>query len=152
MHPGGESILGDTYYAILGDENPPLFKSKDLKTWTTVSDFMRHQLPDVARREDISCANFFPLGDKWMLLCISHMVGCRYYIGDWDAEAEQFVPEKHGRMNWRRDEDVDTRQKIAETIGVTTRWIRKIVQQQRETGSIEDWVFLYLHCRFARSS
>ena len=39
-----------------------------------------------------------------MLLCISHPLGCRYYIGDWDAKAEQFVPQKHGRMNWRRDE------------------------------------------------
>lgn len=39
-----------------------------------------------------------------MLLCISHALGCRYYIGDWDAEAQQFVPQKHGRMNWRRDE------------------------------------------------
>ena len=50
--------------------------------------------------------NFFPLSnntrDKWMLLCISHPFGCRYYLGDWDAEAEQFVPETHGRMNWRR--------------------------------------------------
>jgi beta-fructofuranosidase len=39
-----------------------------------------------------------------MLLCISHPLGCRYYIGDWDAKAEQFVPEKHGRMNWRRED------------------------------------------------
>jgi len=54
--------------------------------------------------EDISCPNCFKLGDRWMLLCISHQLGCRYYIGDWDAEAEQFIPEKHGRMNWRRDE------------------------------------------------
>ena len=54
--------------------------------------------------EDISCPNFFPLGDKWMLLCISHPLGCRYYIGDWDAKAEQFVPQKHGRMNWPRDD------------------------------------------------
>ena len=37
-----------------------------------------------------------------MLLCISHPFGCRYYLGDWDAEAEQFVPASHGRMNWRR--------------------------------------------------
>jgi sucrose-6-phosphate hydrolase SacC (GH32 family) len=39
-----------------------------------------------------------------MLLCISHPLGCRYYIGDWDSKAEQFVPQTHGRMNWRRDE------------------------------------------------
>ena len=38
-----------------------------------------------------------------MLLCISHHIGCRYYIGDWDAAKEQFVPHTHGRMNWRRD-------------------------------------------------
>ena len=65
---------------------------------------MKHDMPDVARGEDISCANFFPLGNKWMLLCISHQLGCRYYLGDWDAKAEQFVPQTHGRMNWRRDE------------------------------------------------
>jgi beta-fructofuranosidase len=29
-------------------------------------------------------------------------MGCRAYIGDWDAQAEQFVPERHVRMNWRR--------------------------------------------------
>ena len=96
-------LIGDTYYAISGGENPPLLKSKDLKSWTRVGDFLRHDLPDVARGEDISCPNFFPLGHKWMLLCISHPLGCRYYIGDWDAKAEQFIPEKHGRMNWRRD-------------------------------------------------
>ena len=97
-------LIGDTYYAFSGGVNPPLFKSKDLKNWTLVGDLLRHDLPDVAAGEDISCGNFFKLGDKWMLLCISHPLGCRYYIGDWDAKAEQFVPRKHGRMNWRREE------------------------------------------------
>jgi sucrose-6-phosphate hydrolase SacC (GH32 family) len=65
-------------------------------------------MPDVALGEDISCPNFFRLGDKWMLLCISHSLGCRYYLGEWDADAEQFVPETHERMNWRRnDQDLD---------------------------------------------
>lgn len=35
------------------------------------------------------------------------------------------------------DEGVDSREKIAGTFGVTSRWIRKLVQQRRETGSIE---------------
>ncbi len=96
-------LIGDTYYAISGGEKPPLLKSKDLKTWTHVGEFLQHNLPDVAYGEDISCANFFPIGKKWMLLCISHSVGCRYYIGDWDEKAEQFVPQIHGRMNWRRE-------------------------------------------------
>ena len=97
-------LIGDTYYAISGGKNPPLIKSTDLKTWTHVGDFLKHDLPDVAIGEDISCGNFFPLGSKWVLLCISHPFGCRYYIGDWDAEAEQFVPETHHRMNWRRED------------------------------------------------
>ncbi|HXG47482.1 MAG TPA: LamG-like jellyroll fold domain-containing protein [Methylomirabilota bacterium] len=97
--------IGDTYYAISGGANPPVFKSKDLRHWTLIGDFVRHHPPDVTLGEDISCPNFFKLGDRWMLLCISHSLGCRYYLGDWDARAEQFVPQKHGRMNWaRRDQ------------------------------------------------
>lgn len=97
-------VIGDTYYAISGGVKPPVFRSKDLKTWTLIGDFLRHDMPDVTIGEDISCPNFFRLGDKWVLLCISHSLGCRYYIGDWDAKAEQFVPQKHVRMNFRRDE------------------------------------------------
>lgn len=97
-------LVGDTYYAISGGRNPPLIKSKDLKHWTRVGDFLKHNLPDVAIGEDISCPNFFRIGDRWMLLCISHPFGCRYYIGDWDAALEQFVPQVHGRMNWRRED------------------------------------------------
>ncbi len=96
--------IGDTYYALSGGAKPPVFKSKDLKNWEYIGDFMRGDMPDVAIGEDISCPNFFKLGSRWMLLCISHPLGCRYYIGDWDAKAEQFVPQRHGRMNWRRDD------------------------------------------------
>ncbi|MEM7117887.1 MAG: glycoside hydrolase family 32 protein [Chloroflexota bacterium] len=96
-------LVNDTYYAISGGREVPLFKSQDLQNWTLVGDFLRHDLPDVMIGEDISCPNFFRLGDKWMLLCISHSLGCRYYLGDWDSEAEQFMPQTHGRMNWRRD-------------------------------------------------
>ena len=95
-------LIGDTYYAISGGREQPLIKSADLRNWTVVGDFLRHESPDVAIGEDISCPNFFPLDGKWMLLCISHPMGCRYYIGDWDEQAEQFVPASHGRMNWRR--------------------------------------------------
>ena len=94
--------VGEIYYAISGGPNPPVFKSQDLKSWTLVGDFIREQPADVTIGEDVSCPNFFRLGDKWMLLCISHPLGCRYYIGQWDEDAEQFVPERHGRMNWPR--------------------------------------------------
>jgi sucrose-6-phosphate hydrolase SacC (GH32 family) len=97
-------LIDDTYYAISGGTQQPLFKSTDLRNWELVGDFLSHDLPGTMIGEDISCPSFFRLGDKWMLLCISHPLGCRYYIGDWDTEREQFVPETHGRMNWRRDE------------------------------------------------
>ena len=93
---------GDSYYAISGGQDPPILRSSDLRSWTYLGDFLSRELPDTAIGEDISCPNFFPLGDKWMLLCISHPFGCRYYLGDWDAESEQFIPQRHGRMNWRR--------------------------------------------------
>ena len=95
-------IIGDRYFAISGGHNPPILRSPDLRNWTFLGDFLTHELPDTAIGEDISCPNFFQLGDKWMLLCISHPYGCRYYLGDWDADREQFAPQTHGRMNWRR--------------------------------------------------
>ncbi len=94
--------VGDTYYAYSAGDNLELVKSTDLVNWRYVGPLLQHDLPDVAMGEDTSCANLYPLGDKWMLLCISHQIGCRYYLGDWDAEAEHFVPQIHERMNWRR--------------------------------------------------
>ena len=94
--------VGGTYYAYAAAGNLPLCKSTDLVDWTWVGRLMQREMPDVALGEDTSCANLFPIGGRWMLLCISHQLGCRYYLGDWDAEAEQFVPYRHGRMNWRR--------------------------------------------------
>ncbi|HWB95462.1 MAG TPA: glycoside hydrolase family 32 protein [Bryobacteraceae bacterium] len=97
-------LIGSTYYAFSGGTKPALMKSADLKHWTYVGPFLHHDLSDVVIGEDISCGNFFRLGSKWMLLCISHSLGCRYYLGDWDARTEQFFPASHGRMNWRRDD------------------------------------------------
>jgi len=97
-------LIGDTYYAISGGQNPPVFKSDDLKNWVYVGDFLKYESPDVVIGEDISCPNFFKIGDKWMMLCISHPFGCRYYLGDWDTKNEQFIPQKHERMNWRRED------------------------------------------------
>ena len=48
-------LIGDTYYAISGGPNPPLIKSQDLKNWTHVGDFLKHEMPDAAIGEDISC-------------------------------------------------------------------------------------------------
>ncbi|MEM9018336.1 MAG: glycoside hydrolase family 32 protein, partial [Verrucomicrobiota bacterium] len=90
-------LIGETYYAISGGKDPSLFKSDDLKSWTYVGPFLSHEPSGVVIGEDVSCANFFPIddpssgGQKWMLLCISHTHGSRYYLGDWDEKNEQFV-------------------------------------------------------------
>jgi beta-fructofuranosidase len=59
---------------------------------------MASGVPGVSIDEDVSCADLFKLGDKHMLLCISHTLGCRYYIGDW--KDEQFHPTFHEKMSW----------------------------------------------------
>ena len=100
-------IADSTYYAIFGSRTrkpvgqSTLLKSKDLRHWSYVGEFLKHDMPDVLLNEDISCPNFFKLGDQWVLLCISHTRGARYYVGEWANE--QFVPQTHGRLNWRRE-------------------------------------------------
>jgi sucrose-6-phosphate hydrolase SacC (GH32 family) len=68
------------------------------KQLTNQGNFLAHNMPDVDDFEDISCPDFFKLGDKWVLVCISHPRGARYYIGEWDGK--QFHPQAHHRMNW----------------------------------------------------
>ena len=94
-------LNGDTYYALTGGKNPSLMKSADLKTWKALGALLHDAYPDnlgVPKGEDISCANFFKIGNKWMLLCISHTLGCRYYLGDF--KDEKFLPDFHALMSW----------------------------------------------------
>ena len=95
-------LNGKTYYALSGGGNPPLMKSTDLKNWTHLGDLLHKDYPakklGIGRNEDISCANMFKIGDKWMLLCISHRLGCRYYLGDF--KDEKYLPEFHAMMSF----------------------------------------------------
>jgi sucrose-6-phosphate hydrolase SacC (GH32 family) len=94
-------IMNDRYYALGGGQNPTLAKSKDLKNWEFLGELLHPDYPEdlgVPKGEDISCANMFKIGDKWMLLCISHKLGARYYLGDF--KDEKFLPDHHAMMNW----------------------------------------------------
>ncbi len=94
-------LNGDTYYALSGGGNPRLMKSDDLKRWTYLGDLLHEDYPSdlgVKKGEDISCANMFKIGNKWMLLCISHGKGCRYYLGDF--KDEKYLPDTHTMMSW----------------------------------------------------
>ena len=93
--------IGETYFALSGGKDPELMKSENLKDWLYVGKLLHEDFPDdlgMSREEDISCANMFKIGDKWMLLCISHHFGCRYYLGDF--KDGKYLPESHTLMNW----------------------------------------------------
>ena len=92
-------LEGDTYYAIFGGERPALAKAPRLEgEWKYVGDFLANTVTGVSINEDVSCADFFQLGNRHMLLCISHRLGARYYLGDW--KNEQFHPDFHDQMSW----------------------------------------------------
>ena len=98
-------LNGDTFYALSGGRNPKMMKSTDLKNWIFLGDLLHEDYsgePGIPRDEDISCANMFKIGNKWMLLCISHRLGCRYYLGDF--KDEKYLPEAHAMMNWQNTE------------------------------------------------
>ena len=92
-------LEGDTYYAIFGGERPAIAKAPSLGgPWKYVGDLMANAVEGVSINEDVSCADFFKLGDQHMLLCISHRLGARYYLGEWKNEA--FHPTFHEKMSW----------------------------------------------------
>jgi beta-fructofuranosidase len=92
-------LEGDTYYAIFGGQRPAVVKAPTLGgEWRYVGDLFAHGVEGVSLDEDVSCPDLFKLGDKDVLLCISHDLGCRYYLGEW--KDEQFYPESHERMSW----------------------------------------------------
>jgi len=88
----------DYYYQISGGNPAGFFRSEDMRSWEYLGDLidqnnrMRHDF------EDLSCPDFFALGDKHMLLFISHNLGTQYYLGEWSDGT--FTPERHDRMNW----------------------------------------------------
>ncbi len=108
-------VIGDTTYVLITSHplspksQPALLKTTDMKTFHFVDYFLDPDMPGVARtsdiktNDDLSCPNFFPIGNKWMMLCISHNKGCRYYLGDW--KDEKFIPDFHGWMNWHKGEN-----------------------------------------------
>ncbi len=92
-------LEGKTYYAIFGGKRPAVAKSPELDgEWKYAGDLFAHGVEGVAINEDVSCPDLFELGSKHVLLCISHRLGCRYYVGEW--RDEQFHPEAHARMSW----------------------------------------------------
>ena len=104
----------DYYYIFTGDhpmedtrpefgnwyKKTTLMRSKDFKKWEFLGQFMTKELPGL-EHHDHSCTDFFKLGNKHMMLNISHGWGARYYLGEW--KDNKFTPEYHTRMSWRNN-------------------------------------------------
>ena len=99
-------IEGDSYYTITGNSSRDtfagkepdrayLFRSNDLVMW----EYM-HPLYEggvyTERGEDCAVPDFFPLGDKHVLLFASHHRGPHCYIGTYSNH--KFTPQRHRRF------------------------------------------------------
>ena len=94
---------GNTWYSLSGGsfegngDTAFLFKSDDLIHW----DYMHPLYEGIEGKppeSDCAVPDFFPLGNKHILLFSSHARGPQYYIGTY--RDHRFYIEKHGRMNY----------------------------------------------------
>ncbi len=98
-------VEGDTTYVILGGKVKPddksdttyLFRSTDLVEWEFLRQFYSPDPQWTGEEEDCACPDFFELGGRHVLMCISHARGERYYLGR--CENDAFIPEEHHRIN-----------------------------------------------------
>ena len=100
---------GGVYHALIGNKNSrqgyegdttSLFISTDLINWQYRGPFYKSNRDWTDEVEDCACPDFFPLGDRHMLLMHGHRPYgmAHYYLGHYLEE--QFLPQIHGRMNW----------------------------------------------------
>jgi beta-fructofuranosidase len=130
-------LEGDTYYAIFGGKRPAIAKCDSLEgEWKYVGDLLAHSVEGVDINEDVSCADLFKIGDKYMLLCISHRLGCRYYLGQW--KNEQFYPEYHEQMSWV-DNDFFAPESMLDGKGRRIMWAWIFDGRKKGTGNASGW-------------
>jgi len=98
-------VDGDTTYALIGNCVPSqkgdatsLFKSQDLVHWEHVGPFYQSDRRWTEAGNDCAVPDFFPLGDKHMLLFCSHLCCTQFYLGR--LEGNHFEPEFHDGMSW----------------------------------------------------
>lgn len=99
-----------TYCALIGNKNKragyegdctSLFVSTDLINWKYQGPFYQSSRKWTLEEEDAACPDFFPIGNKHMLLMHCHRPYgniTHYYLGNY--KDRWFTPEHHGRMSW----------------------------------------------------
>lgn len=118
---------GDTLY---------LFVSDDLVHWEYLHRFYESDRAVTQHDEDNMCPDFFPLGDRHMLLFISHNLGCQYYLGRY--EHHRFYPETHGRMTWV-DNTYFAPESLVDDQGRRIMWAWVKDGRSRETQEARGW-------------
>ena len=134
-------LADDTYYALCNRRNPGghgdgafLFKSNDLARWEYIGLFYESDRRWTESDEDCAVPDFFPLGDKHMLLFCSHLQATQYYLGG--LENERFLPERHARLSWPGGQLGGPRS-LMDDGGrrIFFDWIREIRGEDRERAS-----------------
>jgi len=113
-----------------------LFRSDDLINWQYLHPLYEPKAEWTGPFEDNACPEFFPLGDKWVLLFISHSRGCQYYIGDF--KNEHFYPETHGRMSWV-DSGFFAAESLRDDKGREIMWSWILDRRNGKTSSESGW-------------
>jgi beta-fructofuranosidase len=101
---------GSFYYSLSGsvDYSGPagkpvraefLFRSRDLAHWEFVHQFVEHNAFTQVG-DDGACPNFWPIGDRHILLFFSHTSSGQYLLGDYDPKRDKFSAAAHGRFNF----------------------------------------------------
>ena len=134
-------LAGDLYYAAINKRDPQdqgdaayLFKSPDLRTWEFVDLFYQSRREWTEGGEDCAVPDFFPLGDRHMLLFCSHLQGSQYYIGQ--VRDERFYPDVHGRMSWEGGHLGGPRTLLdANGRRIFFDWVRELRGNERERAS-----------------
>lgn len=105
---------GNMFYSLSGSHmgNPRgigtsrdvafIFRSPDMVQWEYLG-----KLYEPGEESDCAVPDFFPLGNKHMLLFASHTTGAQYYLGTYANQ--KFTPQQHGRMNYTTFEGVGMR-------------------------------------------
>lgn len=85
------------YHAIFGGRKAALFQGPELHRMAYTGPFL---LGDTLSddEDDLSCPDFFAIGDRHALVAISHQKGIRWWTGTWDGAA--FHAQKCDRITW----------------------------------------------------
>jgi beta-fructofuranosidase len=109
--PGGDACIwkeGDYYYALSGGKKGKgknrirvqlLHRSRNLVDWEVNRHMFLENDIDLRIGDDGACPNFWPIGNKHILLAFSHVSGSNYSIGFYDRQREKFVIERYGEFN-----------------------------------------------------